>query len=201
MRLEFLDEFTASSVVHVICKLVESRAVRLSISLTNLENVFQTFQCNSDNLGIVVHLQEVTERLDAAHVYQLVDSFGGAAGGGVRDCPSRFLLNIKLLVIQQIYQDWHNVGINYSLDLLLATSSDVGDRPACLLADALALVRKKGKQLSECPAAHDDLSLDVITSNDVSDGAKRRSLDCNLFMHQKLDAASRYSCFNDRLDV
>lgn len=100
----------------------------------------------------------------------------------------------RRLPCQQIDELRENICVNHRLDLLGCSGGDVGDRPACLLADVLLwtfkhpiidhgkkrynlmdamILPKEGRKSIQ---VDNELGLAVISSNDVANCSQRRCL-------------------------
>ncbi len=60
------------------------------------------------------------------------------------------------------------VGVDDCLNLSGVPSCDVGDRPACFLANAILLGAEQGQKSRKRSTVNDYLCLDVITSHNVA---------------------------------
>mmetsp|Transcript_23234 Transcript_23234/g.64421 ORF Transcript_23234/g.64421 Transcript_23234/m.64421 type:complete len:236 (+) Transcript_23234:1283-1990(+) len=147
----------------------------LRLFLTDLEDVFQTFQSNGYNLG-VVDGEQVTERTDAALLNEELDLLAVASRGGVRNGPCCFLSDIEFGIREQLNQWRDNVVLHDRLDLFLVSSGDVGNCPAGFLSDSLLGARQESQQTRQSVVVDDELGLQIVTSNNVSDSSQGRSL-------------------------
>lgn len=95
----------------------------------------------------------------------------------------------------------NDVCINDSLDLSGVASGDVGNSPAGLLADSVLARAQEREESWQGTAINDDLCLDIITSNNITDRSQSRGLDGGRCMHEQLDKATRDTGFDDSLDL
>lgn len=94
-----------------------------------------------------------------------------------------------------------DLRINDGLDLTRATSSDVGNGPASFLSNALFGRGKKRKQGRKRTRSDNNLSLEVITGDNVSDGSQGRGLDRRGVVHQQVDQSPADAALDNGLDL
>jgi hypothetical protein len=83
-------------------------------------------------------------------------------------------------VLEKVNEWRDEVCIDHRLDLIGITGSDVGNGPASLLSDGLFGTGKKTEKGREGAAIDDDLSLNIVASDDVANRSKCRGLDLEL---------------------
>jgi len=127
---------------------------------------------------VVGALEEITEGLDATLRNEVTDltRFLQSTRSSVRHCPTSFLLRLEVGVLKDVDQRRNDVGVDDGLDLLRRSSGDVRDGPASFLADTFFGRREEGEKSGESSGSENDLSLEVVTGNDVTDGSKSGSL-------------------------
>mmetsp|Transcript_5742 Transcript_5742/g.11447 ORF Transcript_5742/g.11447 Transcript_5742/m.11447 type:complete len:512 (-) Transcript_5742:106-1641(-) len=175
------------------------RSQGLGFFFANLEDIFQTFQGDRDNLR-VADRQQITERPDASLLHQELDLLWRTTTRGVGNRPSCFLTNVKFCRGQQLNQRRDNVVFNDGLDLFLVAGGNVGNRPACFLANTLLGTGKKGQQARQGIVVDDKLRLQIVTSDNVPHGPQGRRLDGRRGVQQEFDQATADTGFNDGLD-
>ena len=74
-------------------------------------------------------------------------------------------------------------------------------RPTGFLANGLLRIDQQREQTLENASVHDDLRLNIITSDDVSDRAQSRRLHVRRLVHQQLDKTTSNTSLDDRLDL
>ena len=94
-----------------------------------------------------------------------------------------------------------DVRINDGLDLHRRTGSDVGDGPASLLADAIFRRGEKAEKSGQGAGGDDDLGLEIVTGDDVTDAAKSRGLNSSRGVHKEVDETTADSGLDDCLDL
>mmetsp|Transcript_2250 Transcript_2250/g.3525 ORF Transcript_2250/g.3525 Transcript_2250/m.3525 type:complete len:493 (-) Transcript_2250:130-1608(-) len=198
MLLQFFNLGKTLSFRHICGHLVVTS--RLGVFFANLENVFQAFQCNRDNLG-VIDTQQITERTDATLLHQELDLRWVSATRRVANSPGGFLANIKLSVGQQLNERWNNVVLNHSLNLVLVSSSDVRDGPARFLANTLLRITQKSKKTWEGIGIDNKLRLQVVTGNNVSNRSQGWGLDSWRWIEEELHQSSGDTRFQDGLNL
>lgn len=118
----------------------------LLIQVADLQDVLKAVE--SDLYDLVVRAdQEIAQRLDAALSNQIADLIRllETAAGGIADSPASLLASLQVAVGEQVNQGRDDVGIDDSLDLGGVSSRYVGNRPACLLANAILVRTQKGE--------------------------------------------------------
>lgn len=172
---------------------------------------------------LVVHrLEQITQWLDDAlgdHVPDL-RRFGQSTGSSVGDRPACFLLGLEVGVLQDVDKGRNDVAtrrelayviqnvdalldsrIDDGLDLTRTAGSDVGDGPTGFLSDSLLGRRQQSQQGRKGAGSDNDLSLKIVTGNDVSDGSKSGSLNRCRVVHQQVYQSPANAAFDDSLDL
>jgi hypothetical protein len=192
--LQVVDGNHSASLLDVLSVLVgTSGALSLLVDLSNLQDVLQTVKGDLDDL--VVHgVEQVTHGLDTALRDEVSDLVGllETTRGGVGDGPASFLLGLEVGVLENVDQRRNDVAvirrcsglskgtnlrIDDSLNLHGGAGSDVGDGPASLLSDTVLGRGEQAEQSGESAGRNDDLGLEVIASDDVTDGSQSGGLD------------------------
>jgi len=71
--------------------------------------------------------------------------------------------------LKDVDQGRNDVGIDDGLNLLRRSSGDVGNGPASFLANTFFGGREEGEKCRKSSGSENDLSLEVVTGDDVSD--------------------------------
>jgi hypothetical protein len=79
---------------------------------------------------------------------------------------------------QHVDQLWKHPSVDHGLDLLCGPSGDVGDGPTSFLANVFLWVVQQPQQGRQGIQIQNELSLCVISSDDVPNGAQGWGLDC-----------------------
>ena len=140
----------------------------LGFFLPDLENVFDAFESNGNNLG-VDDRQEVAKRTDASLLHQEFDLLRISTGCGVGNGPGSFLANIEFGIAKKLNQRRNNVVLDDALNLLLVSGGDVRDGPTGFLANALFRAGEECEQARQGIVVDDKLCLQVIARDNVSD--------------------------------
>lgn len=82
-----------------------------------------------------------------------------------------------------------------------ATGSDVGDGPTSFLSDTLLGRRQQSQQSGKGTGSDNNLSLEIVTGDNVSDGSKSGSLNRCRVVHQKVDQSPANAAFDDCLNL
>jgi hypothetical protein len=103
--------------------------------------------------------------------------------------------------LEHVHESGDDVVVNDSLQLLLAAGSDVGERPARFLADALAVIGQELVQARQHRAVDHKLCLLVVARDDVTHRSQRRGLDLGRLVHQELHQTAANARVDDSLDL
>src|SRR5262249_19707771 len=108
------------------------------IHLTDFEDILQAIKSDLNNLVIGAR-EQITQGLNATALNQITDLIRllKTARSGVGDGPASFLARLKVAVLEKMNKWRNDVCIDHCLDLSRITSSDVGNGPAGLLANAI----------------------------------------------------------------
>lgn len=179
-----------------------SLVARLLVHLTHLQDVLKAVEGNLDDL-VVRACEQVTQWLDAAHLDEESNLSRSlkAARSGVGYSPASFLSRLEITILEEVNERLDDVCIDDSLDLRRVSSGDVGDGPAGLFPDTILSGAEKGKQGRECAAVNDDLGLNVVTGDNVTNGSKGGCLHGGRGVHQQLHEAPGNTGLYDSLDL
>ena len=120
--LERFDLLQTISLVDVLRE--DIRGFIRAIRLANLEDVFQTFERNGDDARIAA-VDEIAQGLDTSATDEIFDLLVRSTTCGVRNRPSRLLLNVKFRVGEQFNERRNDFLINDALNLILVAGGDV----------------------------------------------------------------------------
>ena len=94
-----------------------------------------------------------------------------------------------------------DISIDNRLNLRRVAGSNVGNRPASLLADTILGGAQQREQARECATVDDDLGLNIIASDDISNRAQSWGLDRGRSMHEQFHETTRDPCLDNGLDL
>ena len=182
--LQVVDVDHSAGLLDELSVLVGStRSGSLLVDISDLQDVLQTVK--GDLNYLVVHgVEQVAHWLDAALGNEVSDLVGllKSARSGVRNGPTGLLLGLKIGVLQNVDQRRNDVAVcqrgpgyyeysrvNDRLNLQWRPGGDVGNGPAGLLSDTVLGRGEQAKQSWQGAGRNDDLSLQIVTSDDVTD--------------------------------
>eukprot|EP00050_Salpingoeca_kvevrii_P010306 m.7653 g.7653 ORF g.7653 m.7653 type:complete len:452 (+) comp2784_c1_seq1:247-1602(+) len=196
VALKHLDALNAVAPHDEVCV----HGAMLGALFAMAENVLEAIECNLDDLG-VGRAEKLADWRDAAVMNELVDLLNGAARGSVADGPGSLLASFPAILLDDADQLRHDVALKDFVKLRWLASSNVGYRPAGLLADGFLGVGEKLLEIVECVTLEDDLGLLVVARDNVANGAESRGDDRGRLVAQKLDEAVADARINDALDL
>jgi hypothetical protein len=85
-----------------------------SLTRIYLQDVLQPLQGHSDNPHVTA-CEQVTQRLNAPNLDEVLDLLSCAAGRGIADGPCSFLLDVELRIGQQVHKRGDDLRIDHSL--------------------------------------------------------------------------------------
>jgi hypothetical protein len=95
--------------------------------------------------------------------------------GSIANGPTGFLFGFEFTVLKQVNERGNQICVNDRLDLVAVSSSDIGDCPASFFANGLFRAGEKTQQGRKGTTVNDDLGLNVVACDDVTNGAQSRS--------------------------
>lgn len=203
MVLEVVDGDHTTGLLDELSVLVDATgSSRLLVNLADLENVLKAIEGNLDDL-VVHRLEEVTHGLDAALANEVADLVGlrETTGSSVGNGPACLLLGLEIGVLENVDERGDDVGVNDSLDLVGRASGDVRDGPAGLFPDTVLRGGKQAEERGESSRRDDNLGLEVVSGDNVSNGAERWGLDGGGRVHQEVDKAAADTRLDNSLDL
>lgn len=201
--LQVVDGDHATCLLDVLGVLVDGTwSLLLLVHLTDLEDVLKTVEGDLDDL-VVDRAQEITHWANAALADEVADlgRLRETTGSGVGDGPACLLLGLEVGILENVDERGNNVGVNDGLDLVRRAGSDVGDGPACLLADAVLGRGEQAKESGEGTRGDDHLGLEVVTSDNVTNGTKGWGLNGSRWVEKEVHKATADTAVNDGLDL
>lgn len=176
MVLQVVDSEHSIRLLNIVSVFVDSSSLLL-VTFSHLQNILQSIQSDLNDL-VVGTLQQIAKRLDASLGNEVsnLTRFLQSSTGGIGHSPTSFLLGLEVGVLEDVDEGRDNVGIDDGLNLLRTSSSDIRDSPTCLLSDSFLGRPEEGKKCRESSRSQNDLGLQVISGDNVTDRTKSRSL-------------------------
>ena len=146
---------------------------RILVHLSNFEDVFQAIQCDLDDL-VVGAGQKVTQGLDAPLSNEVADLFWflKTSRSRIRNGPASLFAGLEIAIGEKMDERWNDTSVNDSLDLCGIASGDIRYGPTSLLPNPVFLRAQQSQQGRQCTTVDNDLRLQVVTGNDVTNGSK-----------------------------
>eukprot|EP00123_Amoebidium_parasiticum_P010744 comp20291_c0_seq1/m.25464 comp20291_c0_seq1/g.25464 ORF comp20291_c0_seq1/g.25464 comp20291_c0_seq1/m.25464 type:complete len:319 (+) comp20291_c0_seq1:824-1780(+) len=168
----------------------------------NLEQAVQTVQDHLKGLGFQGQAQELTHR--SKHVVLLnhhTDLHVCASACGIGHGPCSLPLGAELRGVQHLNKGAKQPGLENRLDLLLSARSDIGYRPACLLAQTLLGTAHQVQKHRQHTGIQHNLCLHVLAGHHVTQSAQGRGHHRLGRVHQQFDKPLAHPRLQHSLDL